>query len=165
MSERDSIYQLFGLVEIDDTYFGRPSRGGKRGRGTNKTKVIVALSKITEGKPQYIKMQVVPNLKGKTIGKFVRKNISEKSIIQGDAYHSYRKPLSENYVHEYKVFSPDSENLKWLHIMIENAKTFVVGTFHGAWIKTPRQVFGRIFIQIQPSLFARYFHKSLFCRC
>lgn len=135
MSERDSMYPLLGFVEIDDTYFGKPSRGGKRGRGTDKTKVIVALSKTTEGKPQYIKMQVVPNLKGKTIGRFVRENISEKSIIQGDAYRSYRKPLSDKYVHEYEVFSPNSENLKWLHIMIGNAKAFVAGTFHGLGAK------------------------------
>ena len=76
-------------------------------------------------------MQVVPNLKGKTIGRFAQSNINEHSTIQTDTYHSYRKPLSEKYIHEYDVFSPDSGMLNWLYIMIGNAKAFVIGTFHG----------------------------------
>lgn len=131
MSRRDSKYQLSGIVELDDTYFGKPSKGSKRGRGTSKIKVIVAVSKTPGGKPLFMKMQVVPNLKGKTIGNFAKANVCEQSTVQTDAYHSYRKPLSEKYSHEYEVFSPDSEMLKWLHIMIGNAKAFVSGTFHG----------------------------------
>lgn len=131
MSQRDAQYKLSGIVELDDTYFGKPAKGGKRGRGSSKTKVVVAVSKTSDGKPIYLKMQVVQNLKSKTIGQFAQSNINERAIIQTDAYHSYRKPLSEKYTHEYEVFSPDSEMLKWLHILIGNAKAFVNGTFHG----------------------------------
>jgi hypothetical protein len=42
--DRDAEYQLAGIVEVDDTYFGGPKSGGKRGRGTEKTQVIVAVS-------------------------------------------------------------------------------------------------------------------------
>lgn len=34
MGERDSTYTLAGIVELDDTFFGAPTEGGKRGRGT-----------------------------------------------------------------------------------------------------------------------------------
>ena len=44
MAQRDSQYTLTGFVEMDDTYFGASSEGGKRGRGTEKTKVVVGLS-------------------------------------------------------------------------------------------------------------------------
>lgn len=131
MTQKNSRYQLSGIVELDDTYFGKPSKGAKRGRGTNKTKVVIAVSKTADGKPLYVKMQVIPNLKGTTIGKFAKDNICEQSTIQTDAYHSYRKPLAQKYFHEYDVFSPDSEMLKWLHILIGNAKAFVIGTYHG----------------------------------
>ena len=40
MIERDSQYKLAGIVELDDIFFGAPSEGGKRGRGTEKTKVL-----------------------------------------------------------------------------------------------------------------------------
>jgi len=131
MSQRDEQYYLTGIVEFDDTYFGKPKKGGKRGRGTKKTKVVVAVSKSNEGKPHFVKMQVVPNLKAKTIGNFACSNIAEGSVIQTDAYHSYRKPLSEKYEHLYQVFNPEGEMLRWLHIIIGNAKAFVTGTFHG----------------------------------
>ncbi len=131
MAQRDNNYMLVGFVEMDDTYFGKTKKNGKRGRGTSKTKVIVALSKDDDGKPKFAKMQVIPNLKGKTIAGFVKDSITEGSVVQSDAYHSYRKPLAEKYLHEYEVFDSDSDMLRWLHIIIGNAKAFVIGTYHG----------------------------------
>ena len=131
MAQRDSNYELAGIVEMDDTYFGKPKRGGKRGRGTAKIKVLVAVSKGEKGKPQFAKMQVVPNLKGKTIGDFAKRSITEGSIVQSDAYRSYRKPLAEKHLHEYEVFDADSDILHWLHIIVGNAKAYVLGTYHG----------------------------------
>ena len=131
MAQRDNNYMLVGFVEMDDTYFGKTKKNGKRGRGTSKTKVIVALSKDDDGKPKFAKMQVIPNLKGKTIAGFVKDSITAGSVVQSDAYHSYRKPLAEKYLHEYEVFDSDSDMLRWLHIIIGNAKAFVIGTYHG----------------------------------
>ena len=131
MAERDSRYMLKGIVELDDMYFGRPKKGGKRGRGTTKTKVVVAVSKDDDGKPKYAKMQVVSDLKGKTIAKFAKGCIAEGTTVQTDAYRSYRKPLAEKYMHEYQVSDAGSDMLKWLHTIIGNAKAFVLGTFHG----------------------------------
>ena len=44
MGQRDAAHLLSGVVEFDDAYFGGPATGGKRGRGTEKAKVFVALS-------------------------------------------------------------------------------------------------------------------------
>ena len=33
MAQRDDNYVLSGIVELDDTYFGKAKKGGKRGRG------------------------------------------------------------------------------------------------------------------------------------
>jgi len=131
MGNRDAKYLLDGIVEFDDTYFGGPKSGGKRGRGTSKTKVLVALSKDGKGKPKYLKMRIVPNLKGKTVGSFAFEVIAENSIVETDAYCSYRKPLSEKFNHNWQVFDTNGETLAWLHTIISNAKSFVQGTFHG----------------------------------
>jgi len=72
MSQRDRDYLLSGIVELDDTYFGATEQGGKRGRGTSKTSIMVAISKNDKGRPQYLKMQVIDNLKGVTIGTFAK---------------------------------------------------------------------------------------------
>ena len=43
MKERDSLYKLSNIIEMDDSYFGG-SAPGKRGRGAaNKSKVVVAV--------------------------------------------------------------------------------------------------------------------------
>lgn len=55
MEERENKYMLSGTVELDDTYVGAPTKGKKRGWGTEKMKVITALSKDENGKPQYLK--------------------------------------------------------------------------------------------------------------
>jgi len=64
----------------------------------------------------YLKMQVVPNLKGKTVEKFANKHISKGSKIQSDAYRSYRKPLAIDYLHKFKKFDASDKFLHWLHI-------------------------------------------------
>ena len=44
MENRDENYQLANIVEIDEAYFGGPGNSLKRGRGTSKSKVVVAVS-------------------------------------------------------------------------------------------------------------------------
>jgi transposase-like protein len=160
MAQRDQDYLLNGIVELDDTYFGGPKKGGKRGRGTGKAKVLVGISKNEEGKPRYLKMQVIPNLKGKTIGKYAGKMIENGTVIQSDAYHSYRKPLEEKYLHQFKVFDPDSDMLHWLHIMIGNAKAFVVGTYHGLGKKHLQSYLDEFCYRFN----RRYFQGEIFSR-
>ncbi len=39
--------------------------------------------------------------------------------------------LLEGYTHVHKPYNPDSGLLHWLHIVISNAKVFILGTYHG----------------------------------
>ena len=137
MKDRDSQYLLDGLVEMDDAYFGAKKEGSKRGRGTDKAKVIVGLSINDQGHPQYLKIEVVHDLKKQTLADFAHAHIASGSTISSDAYRSYHNLQKEGYQLEAKVFNPkeDSEHLKWLHTIISNAKAFVEGTFHGLDIK------------------------------
>ena len=131
MGQREHNYFLSGITELDDTYYGGADLGGKRGRGTDKMKIMVALSKSEAGRPKYLKMQVIDNLKGETISAFAEGNIEYGSAIQSDGYHSYRKPLADDYNHQFKLFDSDAEMLHWLHIVVGNMKTFLLGTYHG----------------------------------
>jgi transposase-like protein len=134
MGERDTRYQLSGIIEVDDSYFGGPKSGGKRGRGTEKTSVIVAVSLDEEGKPGFTRMAISPNLKSDTLVAFAEKNITEGSTISSDAYSSYIKAFSSGkYPHKPLKFDPKKEpdHLRWLHTFVSNAKTFILGTYHG----------------------------------
>ena len=131
MGQRDQKYLLSGIAELDDFYFGGPDAGGKRGRGTGKLKIMIALSKSKAGKPLFVKMQVVDDLKGTTVGAFAHSSIAVGSTIQSDAYSSYRKPLAEDFDHQYSVYDSDSDMLHWLHMIVGNLKAFLLGTYHG----------------------------------
>lgn len=122
---------LDGIVELDDTYFGAPTRGKKRGRGTEKVKIIVALSKNAAGNPEYHKMTDVPNLKGITVGKFAAKNIHEGSKIESDNARSYKKPPAQKYFHVFETYDPESGQLSLTHKVISNFKAMIAGTYHG----------------------------------
>lgn len=133
MGERDSRYTLAGIVELDDAFFGAPTEGGKRGRGTLQTKVLVGLSLNHQGHPQYLKMRVIPDVQGKTLVDFANQFIVAGSRIHSDAYRSYNALAKKGFDHKGELFDPkiNPDHLKWLHTVISNAKAFIGGTFHG----------------------------------
>ena len=118
-----------GIVEFDDTYVGGPTHGKKRGRGTEKMKVRVALSVTENHKMRYAKMASVPNLKGVTVGKYAAKRIKEGSIIESDNASSYKKSLAGRYFHKFKTYDANDGDLKALRIVISNMKRMIDGTY------------------------------------
>ena len=104
--------------------------GRKRGRGTEKAKVFVALSLGESGNPLYLKMMVTPNIKRASVKKFAQFAFAEGSTIRSDDCRSYI-PALEGYTHEHKPYDPNSGLLHWLHVVISNAIAFILGTYHG----------------------------------
>ena len=45
MQDRDQNYMVEGLIEMDEAYLGAPKRGKKRGRGTERKKMAVAVAR------------------------------------------------------------------------------------------------------------------------
>ncbi len=110
-------------------YLGGPCSGGRRGRGTGKVKVVVALSKIDQGIPLFAHMQVVKDLKTETLQEFVNQHLAEGSVVQCDGYSSYGGLTGVNC--NRKTFDAASGDLKWLHKSISNLKALILGTYHG----------------------------------
>ncbi len=130
MKERDANYKLSGMIEMDDAYFGSP-RAGTDGRGTSKAKVSVAVKTDEKGNPVYIRMNVMEAVTSKELLRIAEECIVPGSTILSDGLYAYRK-LNENYNHTGKEKSSAGEGfLKWVHIVISNAKSFVLGTYHG----------------------------------
>ena len=138
MEMRDEYYVLQGIVEFDDSYFGAGKKGnipGKGGRARGNQAVFVAVSKDEKGNPAYLRMQLTPNVQSTSIEAFARSRIAFASTVQTDGFNAYRTPLAKCYNHEWGVFNPDGELLKWLHHMIGNAKTSINGTYQGTSAK------------------------------
>ena len=133
MGEKEEAGTLNGVIELDDAFFGAPTEGGKRGRGTDKTAVLVSVSLTEEGKPCHAKMRVVDAVDEESISTFADECIDKGSEVRTDGFRAY-SPLSEmGYRLRQKTFNPKktSLHLHWLHIIISNAKSFISGTFHG----------------------------------
>jgi len=132
MKERDSNYMLSGTVEMDEAYFGAP-RKGKDGRGTDKAKAVIALSKDELNHPRFLRIEVIEAVTIEEIKRVTQKCVKPGSRIVSDGHSSY-KPLADcGYIHDPKIYykSDKQEFLKSLHKMIGNAKAFIMGTFHG----------------------------------
>ena len=133
MGGRDSSYALSGVVELDEAFFGAPTEGGKRGRGTDKTAVLVSLSLTESGKPGYAKMKAVGAADGETVLDFAKDSIAKGSELHTDGLNIYAALPKNGYTLRQKKSDPKEEpgHLHWLHIIISNAKSFFDGTFHG----------------------------------
>jgi transposase-like protein len=133
MGDRDEKYHLTGKVELDDSFFGSPTEGGKRGRGTEKTAVLTSVSLDCEGKPEFVKMKVVESVDGESVKEFAGDSIAKGSEIITDGLNVYTPLSSNGYTLNQKIFDPknEPEHLHWIHIIISNVKSFISGTFHG----------------------------------
>jgi Zn ribbon nucleic-acid-binding protein len=132
MKDRDSGYLLSGVVEMDDAYFGAP-RKGKDGRGTDKSKAVIALSKDRQNHPAFLRIEVIDKVSIEEIKRVAYACVKPGSKIVSDGHSSY-KPLADNgYIHEPKVYYKEDkeEFLKMLHNIIGNAKAYIQGTYHG----------------------------------
>lgn len=85
---------LCGEVEMDETYVGG-RRKGRRGRGAaGKVPVFGMLERA--GK---VRVEVVPNVKGKTLMPLVRKHVEPGSLTYSDKLGSYRSLIVNGYEH------------------------------------------------------------------
>ena len=130
MGERDKDYVLSGIIELDDAYFGAPTSNGKRGRGTDKTSVLAAVSLTEQGCPRFLKMHI-SQLDAKSVSAVAQQIVRPGSEIHSDALRSFHAALKGTYTHHYQVFDKDSGALRWVHILISNVKSFLLGTYHG----------------------------------
>ena len=133
MGERDGNYYMGDIVEMDEAFFGSPTEGGKRGRGTEKTAVLVSVSLTEEGKPCYAKMKVVESVDSTSVSEFVDDTVYKGSEIRTDGLNIYTSLAEKGYTLSQKKYDPKNqpEHLHWLHIIISNAKSLIDGTFHG----------------------------------
>jgi transposase-like protein len=131
MAARDANYTLTGSIEMDDAFFGGPA-SGKRGRGAaNKTKVVVMVENREE-RAGFIGMKTVPRVSSAEIGAAATK-IAPGQEIRTDGHSAYRTLAALGHTHHAQPVPPDQvrELLPWVHIAISNAKTFLLGTYHG----------------------------------
>jgi len=157
MQERNALYKLTALIEMDDAYFGGPEHG-KRGRGAgNKSKVLIGVETNGDA-PGHVAMEVVPTIDAASIGSFARNTIDPHQYIHTDGYPAY-SVLQQQFIHHAERIQPDevSEKLPWVHILIGNVKNAIIGTYFGVSHKHLQKYLSEFCFRFN----RRYFEKQI----
>ena len=133
---RSSREPLSGDVEVDETFVGGVDEGSKRGRGTNKEIVVIAVEiKHPKGFGR-IRMRHVPDASANSLGPFVREVVAPGSTVCTDGWNGYNN-LSLGYVHHQTILSstndPAQVVMPGVHRIASLLKRWLLGTHQGAF--------------------------------
>lgn len=137
MAKRDAQYQLAESVEMDELFIGAPTEGQKRGRGTDKTPVLVAVSFI-KGKQNeeyvgFAKLKAVEQVDAATVIQFAKMAIKSGSAVRTDGLTVYPALEKHGFEHDPRTVKRRKAHtiLPHVHTFISNLRAFVMGTYHG----------------------------------
>ena len=152
MGKRDSLYKLSDMIEFDEAHFiietsDSEKRNNKQGKGSTRSINVAVMAESvpiediqevekgehTEKKQcRYFKMKALDDFKAEEINEVVKNSVKDNSILFTDNSTSYVG--IEHYVEEHlsEKSTPESSatNLKWVHIIISNAKRVFAGVYH-----------------------------------
>ena len=149
MGKRDERYLFSGCVELDEGFFtielpeDKRNEPLKRGHGSQKkANVLVMVESAPSGKEPkkgrpaktvgHLKMQVIPDLKSKTITDIVGGQLKPSVELTTDDSTSYVK--FDKHVSNHRTVTSGKEAVKvflpWVHIAISNAKRLLLDVHH-----------------------------------
>ena len=88
LAARDANYQLAGLIEMDDTYFGAPKPGKRRRGAAGQAKVVVAVETPAD-KPRFAALRLVPRVSREEIQALVQERLATEAVIKTDGWQGY----------------------------------------------------------------------------
>jgi transposase-like protein len=132
-TERD---RLSGEVEIDETLIGGVERGGKRGRGTTKSIILIAVE-ITQPKGfGRVRMRHVLDASGASLMPFVRDTVNPGATILTDGWGGYNDLPQHGYTRKKAVLSssddPAHVSMPGVHQVASLLKRWILGTHQGS---------------------------------
>lgn len=116
--------KIKGTVEVDETYVGGPTTGGKRGRGTEKAIVIIAVERKGDHAGR-VRLRHIEDVTGSSLIGFIKNSVEKESTIITDDFPGYVGVSRHGYRHKVE------EDLRLAHLVASNLKTWIKGTFHG----------------------------------
>jgi transposase-like protein len=123
---------LKGTVEVDETYIGGKTRHGKRGRGSERKTLVVAL--VERG--GRMRTKVVERVSAKALKGAIRENVKKSAAIMTDEFQSYRG-LGREFTGGHETVNHGERQYVRGDVHVNTAESFfallkrgVRGTFH-----------------------------------
>ncbi|MBM3710436.1 MAG: IS1595 family transposase [Actinobacteria bacterium] len=178
MADRDAKYNLAGLVETDESFFGT-SKPGNRGRGAEgKRIVLIAISiwkdKSGKERPGFAKAFIIKDASAETIKEvLIRTGVADNEIellikkIRTDGWRSYETVSNDLNIGHYRVILKDPKDtiklLPWTHRLIGNAKAVFSGPHRGISPKHLQRYLSEVCYRFNRRFWGREaFHRLLF---
>jgi transposase-like protein len=132
-SERE---RLSGTIEVDETHVGGVQQGGKRGRGSTNSIVVVAVE-IKEPKGfGRVRTRHVPDASGASLQQFVRDVVVQGAAVHTDGWTGYSGLRNHGYIHRKTILSssgnPAHVAMPGVHRVVSLLKRWVLGTHQGS---------------------------------
>jgi transposase len=102
---REAQSPFAGVVEVDESYFGRTRVRGKRGRGASGKTIVFGILK----RDGHVFTQIIPNCAQKTLRKAILGKISREAIIHSDGWRGYDGLVDVGYQKHLRVNHEASE--------------------------------------------------------
>jgi len=128
--------QLSGNVEVDETLIGGVQQGGKRGRGSTKSIVVIAVEiKHPKGFGR-VRMRYIPDASGDSLLPFVREVVAPGSVVHTDGWRGYNELPKHGYTREITILSssgdPAHVSMSGVHRLASLLKRWILGTHQGS---------------------------------
>ena len=132
-SERE---HLSGIVEVDETLIGGVEQGGKRGRGTSKSVVLIAVEVIEPKGFGRVRMRHSLDASGSSLVAFVYDVVAPGAVIRTDGWGGYNDLSQFGYDHQRTVLAssgdPAHVSMPGVHRLASLLKRWVLGTHQGS---------------------------------
>ena len=129
--------RLWGEVEVDETLVGGPEKGGKRGRGTDKCIVLIAVELKQPKGFGRLRMRHVLDASGENLVPFVCDVVAPGSMVCTDGWRGYNGLSNHGYVHKKTVLSssgdPAHVSMPGVHRISALLKRWLLGTHQGSF--------------------------------
>jgi transposase-like protein len=128
--------RLSGEVEVDETLVGGVDRGGKHGRGTSKSVVVIAIEVLQPKGFGRLRMRHVPRASGGHLVPFVCDVVAPGSGVHTDGWTGYNDLSQHGYLHRRTKLltseDPAHVVMPAVHRVASLLKRWILGTHQGA---------------------------------
>ena len=128
--------RLSGTVEVDESLVGGVKHGGKRGRGTSKPIVAIAVEVKEPKGLGRVRMRHIPDASGATLVSFVCDVVAQGTVVHTDGWGGYNDLPKHRYTHDKTVLSssgdPAHVSMPGVHRVASLLKRWILGTHQGS---------------------------------
>lgn len=182
MGKRDALYKLSDMIEFDEGHFTHQTNKSEKkktkpgkGSATHTNVAVMAesfpveeMQNVEQGQQKvkkqcrYFKMKILDDFKSDEINQVVQNYIHPQSIVFTDNSRSYMdmEKFIEAQIIENSSPESSTTHLKWVHIIIANAKRTFVGVYH----KMKKKYLQNYLDEFVYKLNRRFMFKKLFER-